>query len=163
MSPKSTLRSGLPVSFMPSLSSDDIAARHWLSQVTLRLRPEVCWLWRERISQSADDAARGALPPLVDRCVAALDLARYEHDKLRFFQEDPTFCYLIETFATFRSLCLLSVAGERRGSFGWVAVGRAASIDCLPAGRARDRRGDSSEVGSFWHSRGASHRKHRFG
>ena len=88
------------VAFMPGVRGHDAMARHWLAQVTLRLRREVCWLWRERGLQSRDESpVQGAWPPLVDRSLAALDLVRYEHDKRRFFSEDPTARYLTERLA----------------------------------------------------------------
>ncbi len=47
---------------MPGVRGHDALAQYWLGQVTLRLRREVCWLWRERGLQggaagSADAAA----------------------------------------------------------------------------------------------------------
>jgi len=37
--------------FLPGIRCEDRLARHWLRQVTLRMRREVCWLWRERQAQ----------------------------------------------------------------------------------------------------------------
>ncbi|MDH4652630.1 MULTISPECIES: ATP-binding protein [unclassified Pseudomonas] len=104
-----------PVAFLPGVHGTDIQARHWLSQVTLRLRREVCWLWRERAQQGA---AEGVLPAPVDAALAALDLLRYEHDKRRFFAEDVTARYLDERIAT---LAPADETAPPRGSFGWVA------------------------------------------
>ena len=44
---------GEPAAFTPGVRTDDPLAYYWLSQVTLRLRREVCWLWRERRLQGA--------------------------------------------------------------------------------------------------------------
>lgn len=104
-----------PVAFLPGLHGQDALARYWLSQVTLRLRREICWLWRERAQQGADDAA---LPPTVDGALAALDLLRYEHDKRAFFADDITARYLSERIA---SAAPPDLTDAPRGSFGWVA------------------------------------------
>jgi|SRR6516162_1490018 hypothetical protein len=110
-------RESAEVAFMPGVRGHDTLARHWLGQVTLRLRREVCWLWRERSLQSGDAAdAAGALPPPVDRALAALDLVRYERDKRRFFAEDVTARYLSERLAALPP----PAGGDSRGSFGWV-------------------------------------------
>lgn len=107
-----------PVAFMPGVRGHDTLARHWLGQVTLRLRREVCWLWRERDLQSGEESlAGGALPPPVDRSLAALDLVRYERDKHRFFAEDATARYLTERLAALPA----PGGGDSRGSFGWAA------------------------------------------
>ena len=81
-----------PVAFLPGAGGDDALAQYWLRQVTLRLRREVCWLWRERRLQSgADDAsALGAAAVRRIRALGALDLARYERDKQAFFADDVT-------------------------------------------------------------------------
>jgi vesicle-fusing ATPase len=130
-----------PVAFMPGVRGHDPVAQYWLSQVTLRLRREVCWLWRERSLQSADAAMTTAVPPTVDRAVAALDLARYERDKRAFFASDVTARYLSDRIAAVPPVGPVlppspsarladareaSVGGsdrpvDRRGSFGWVA------------------------------------------
>jgi hypothetical protein len=36
------------IAFQPALRVADPEAARWLAEVTLRLRREVCWLWRER-------------------------------------------------------------------------------------------------------------------
>src|SRR5262249_57599308 len=66
-----------PVAFVPGVRGHDACARHWLAQVTLRLRREVCWLWREPDQRAADPARSSAVPPPIARTLAALDLARY--------------------------------------------------------------------------------------
>ena len=37
-----------PVAFTPGVRGNDPLARYWLGQASLRLRRELCWLWRER-------------------------------------------------------------------------------------------------------------------
>ncbi|MGH8666099.1 MAG: hypothetical protein ACREUX_17700, partial [Burkholderiales bacterium] len=104
-----------PIAFMPGVRGQDPIAQHWLAQVTLRLRREVCWLWRERGLQGAAEAA--PVPAPVDRALAALDLVRYERDKRGFFAEDVTARYLSERIAAPAPL----TGPTTRGSFGWVA------------------------------------------
>ena len=104
-----------PVAFLPGVRGRDVLAHHWLGQVTLRLRREVCWLWRERELQGGD-AAAAAVPPPVDRALAALDLVRYERDKRAFFAADVTARHLSERIAA----AAAPLAGDSRGSFGWV-------------------------------------------
>ena len=106
-----------PVAFMPGVRGQDELARHWLGQATLRLRREVCWLWRERGLQGAGDAQGSAVPPPVDRALAALDLVRYEREKRTFFAEDVTARHLSERIA---AMVPPATTGETRGSFGWV-------------------------------------------
>jgi vesicle-fusing ATPase len=104
-----------PVAFLPGVHGHDASAQYWLAQVTLRLRREVCWLWRERALQGA--AQSSTVPAPVDRALAALDLVRYERDKRSFFAEDVTALYLSERIGTPAPLA----APTMRGSFGWVA------------------------------------------
>jgi hypothetical protein len=106
--------------FTPGLRGQDPLAAWWLGQVTLRLRREVCWLWRERTLQGAADlpAAAAPLPPPVDRALAALDLLRYDQDKQAFFAGDPTARHLGQRIA---AAAPAPDGDERRGSFGWVA------------------------------------------
>jgi vesicle-fusing ATPase len=106
-----------PVAFMPGVRGDDPVAQYWLSNVTLRLRREVCWLWRERSLQGAGES-RGALPPPVDRAVASLDLLRYEHDKRVFFADDVTARHLSDLIG---AVPPVPSSPARRGSFGWVS------------------------------------------
>ena len=111
-----------PATFLPAAGGRDAHARHALRRVTLRLRREVCWLWRERRSQGAADAATpaaptgaGELPPFVDAALGALDLARYALDKQAFFRDDVTARYLSERIAE----PVPEAADPPRGSFGW--------------------------------------------
>jgi vesicle-fusing ATPase len=116
-----------PIAFTPGVSGDDSLAQYWLRQVTLRLRREVCWLWRERSMQDDASQASGALPPLANRTVVTLDLMRYDHEKRAFFTNDVTARYLSERIA------LPPAAGIcRRGSFGWVADHlKLAPVECF--------------------------------
>jgi len=105
-----------PIAFLPGVRGHDALAQYWLAQVTLRLRREVCWLWRERGLQGGE-AGGAAVPPPVDRALAALELVRYERDKRAFFADDVTARHLSERIAA----AAPPPAGDTRGSFGWVA------------------------------------------
>ncbi|KEF42618.1 MAG: ATPase AAA [Cyanobium sp. CACIAM 14] len=109
-------RPGDPIAFTPGVSAEDRLACHWLRQVTLRLRREICWLWRER-SQQSGTLDGGPLPPCTDRTVAALDLTRYARDRRAFFEQDITARYLSDQIAQPPP----SDGATPRGSFGWVA------------------------------------------
>jgi hypothetical protein len=119
-----------PETFLPSLRADDPLAAYWLRNVTLRLRREICWLWRERgVSSPVDSATAVALPPFSDRLENSLNLARHAGEKHRFFAEDQTAAYLsrliAEPPATDRHAPL-------RGSFSWIARELdLADIDCF--------------------------------
>jgi len=107
-----------PVAFLPGAHAEDALANYWLRQVTLRLRREVCWLWRERGTLAGVEPGTALLPPFGDRTSAALDLTRYEHDKRAFFESDPTALHL--------TTLLAEPADEKafafeRGSFSWLA------------------------------------------
>ena len=116
-----------PVAFMPGVHGRDALARYWLSQVTLRLRREVCWLWRERSLLTGAEVG-GALPPTVDRTLAALDLVRFDADKRHFFAHDVTARHLGERLAALHA----PPAGGERGSFGWVVAQlQLAPVDCF--------------------------------
>jgi vesicle-fusing ATPase len=110
---------GDPAGFTPGVRTDDPLAAYWLSQVTLRLRREVCWLWCERRLQGAGaaDSPADTLPALTDRGVAALDLRRYADDKRAFFRDDVTGRHLSERIAALPP----DLGPMRRGSFGWVS------------------------------------------
>jgi ATPase family protein associated with various cellular activities (AAA) len=107
-----------PIGFVPGVRGHDAIAQYWLAQVTLRLRREVSWLWRERALQTAA-ATPSPLPPPVDRALAALDLVRYERDKRTFFTDDVTARYLSERIGAAAPAAAAAV--DRRGSFAWVA------------------------------------------
>jgi hypothetical protein len=103
--------------FTPGVRGEDVLAQYWLSQVTVRLRREVCWLWRERSQQNGAGQGSVALPPCGDRTVEALDLVRYDGQKRAFFADNITARYLSDCIAV-----PPPTSGPRvRGSFGWVA------------------------------------------
>ena len=109
-----------PVTFLPRAGGNDVLAWYWLRQVTLRLRREVCWLWRERLAQGVSPALPQSgshdEPPFVEPARGALDLARYEHDKRTFFADDITARHLSDLLAEPAP----DIATPQRGSFGWV-------------------------------------------
>ena len=103
------------VTFSPGLHSEDPVADYWLSQVTLRLRREVAWLWHER---GVGESAAEVLPPTIDALSESLDLSRYWEAKCRFFAEDSCAAYLSECLRAVPPRAEASVS--RRGSFSWV-------------------------------------------
>ncbi len=116
-----------PVAFTPGVRGNDPLARYWLGQASLRLRRELCWLWRERALQAVPSDG-GALPPFADRTLVALDRVRYEGEKRVFFAEDVTARYLSECIAVPPP----ASGAYARGSFGWLADTLAlAPIDCF--------------------------------
>jgi hypothetical protein len=109
------------MAFTPGVTPGDAVAAHWLGQATLRLRREVCWLWRERSAQGlcADAVVRdagNALPPFADPALAALDLARYADAKRAFFAQDATAAHLTARLASAAPAGLQAA----RGSLAWV-------------------------------------------
>lgn len=122
-----------PVVFLPGARGEDPVAQYWLRQVTLRLRREVSWLWRERGAQTVPGAAEGPLPPFSDRALAALDQLRYSEDKRSFFADDPTAGYLGKLIAQAPPV----IRHAQRGSFAWVAQQlQLAPVDCFVLGLA---------------------------
>jgi vesicle-fusing ATPase len=106
-----------PPAFLPGVRGSDGLGQFWLSQVTLRLRREVCWQWRERDGRGAAAAVDADARLPVDRAQAALDLLKYERDKRAFFADDVTARYLSGRIGAPSP----RLAGDpRRGSFGWV-------------------------------------------
>ena len=69
-----------PVAFTPGVRGNDPLARYWLGQASLRLRRELCWLWRERASlrwglaQWVGRALAAGKPSVVMHSFDALDL-----------------------------------------------------------------------------------------
>ncbi len=111
------------IAFIPGLGVDDLLTRYWLRQAMLRLRREVCWLWRERAAQGlgsgpAAEAGAAGLPPFVDAAQGALDLARYADDKKRYFAQDVTARHLSQLLAD----AAPDPQTAARGSLGWVVA-----------------------------------------
>lgn len=88
-----------PIAFTPALAVGDPLAQQWLRHVTLRLRREVAWLWRERELQGVGDDGRTPLPPMVDAGLSSLYLTRYVDDKAAFFAGDPAARHLSDLIA----------------------------------------------------------------
>ncbi len=107
-----------PPSFTPRLALRDELAAHWLRQVVLRLRREVCWLWRERSAQGAPPGL-APLPPVVDAALNALDLLRYAGEREQFFASDTTARHLS---ALIDEPAPAPQPDAPRGSFSWVAA-----------------------------------------
>ncbi len=103
-----------PTTFTPALQSADPVAAHWLRQVTVRLRREVCWIWHERGLGPAQDPA--VVPPTIDRALDSLDRGRYDALKREFFVRDETARYLSEQLDAAEP-----PGGGPAGSFGWAA------------------------------------------
>jgi vesicle-fusing ATPase len=100
----------------PAIAVRDEHAAYWVARVILMLRREMCWCWRMRDSQHECPAA---LPPFGNSAAEYLDLIRYENDKVRYFESDPTAQYLSEQLET---LCRpQAVAIPERGSWLWVS------------------------------------------
>ena len=109
-----------PVTFLSGARAEDGLANFWLRQVTLRLRREVCWLWRERGTLAGVDGGTALLPPFSDRTVAVLDFARYDRDKREFFANDATARHLSDLIDA-PPPDEHALRNPARGSFTWVA------------------------------------------
>jgi hypothetical protein len=121
----------LPPGFQPALAVDDALASYWLAQVTLRLRREICWLWRERGQLAGARDAAALLPPFTDRLGEVLDLQRYGEQKRAFFESDATAAYLGQRIAAAPPAGRGSPEPER-GSFTWLARELALSpVECF--------------------------------
>jgi hypothetical protein len=108
----------VPVTFLPGVHTEDLVANYWLRQVTVRLRREVCWLWRERGALAGVAPGAALLPPFGDRAGAALDLSRYDREKREFFATDPTAAHLTALLAAPPPD---DEPQATRGSFEWIA------------------------------------------
>ncbi len=104
------------VTFAPNLRATDACANHWLRQVMLRLRREMCWCWHERGGQPG--SASPVLPPFSDKLIHALDQSRFWADKQRFYATDAAARHLTEQIAAVAGRA--AAARGPRGSFGWV-------------------------------------------
>ena len=103
------------ITFSPELRASDACANHWMRQVTIRLRREICWCWHERGLQPASDAT--TLPPFSDKVSATLDLSRFWAEKQHFYTSDVTAGYLTEQLALAPPRIKNAAT---QGSFGWV-------------------------------------------
>ena len=122
-----------PITFQPALRVADPLAAYWLRQVTLRLRREICWLWRERglLAGAVEPPGRSLLPPYTDRLGAALDMARYDDDKRAFFADDETARWLTDQIQV-PAPAGRAVPRFARGGFGWAAAELdLAPVDCF--------------------------------
>jgi hypothetical protein len=108
-----------PTCMTPQLALADADCAHWVAQVTLRLRREICWCWHQRTGQR--DPGHGVPPPYTDPAQDSLDLSRYRDDKPRFFEEDVTARYLTEQIET------IEPAGARPGL--WRRAAQEAKLD----------------------------------
>jgi hypothetical protein len=102
------------VTFIPGLGAQDETAAHWLNQVTVRLRREVCWRWHMREGVPAPHA--DALPHPDSQLLESLDLVRHAEAKQQFFRTDITARFLTQQLSWPRP----SRDSAARGSFGWV-------------------------------------------
>lgn len=83
----------------------DTFTRAWLRQVMLRMRRELCWMWRHQTP--------------TDRLAELLDRQSLADLRQRFFAEDPTASYLEDRI---RQAKLPSRGrGTQRGSLAWLA------------------------------------------
>jgi hypothetical protein len=103
------------ITFSPDLRAADTCANHWMRQVTIRLRREICWCWHERGLQPAPGPA--VLPPFSDRVLNTLDQTRFWAEKRQFYLSDPTARYLTEQL---KSKYRRGNERSAQGSFGWV-------------------------------------------
>lgn len=88
----------------PAKHKTDAFAAYWLDQAVLRLRRELCWLWRHQRP--------------VDWLAESLERNSAAEQRESFFLEDETARYLQERIAAAHAP---KMGSPRRGSFGWVA------------------------------------------
>jgi hypothetical protein len=91
-----------PPTFSPELVVADVLTASWLSETTLRLRREVCWLWHQRgtaVRQNNDH-----LPPSIDAISESLDLQRFSDDRQHFFASDVAASYLSDRINSVREI-----------------------------------------------------------
>ncbi len=91
-----------PPTFTPELEVSGALTASWLSEATLRLRREVCWLWHQRGTNTKQNDDQ--LPPNIDAISESLDLQRFNDDRQRFFSSDIAASYLSERINSVRKL-----------------------------------------------------------
>jgi hypothetical protein len=113
------------ITFSPGLLAEDVCTNYWLRQVTIRLRREICWRWRQlrggegENSPSLIPSINSALPNIGDKLTASLDMSRYWEQKCQFYQTDLTGKYLTDKLRVDLPHVEHPVV---RGSFGWVVA-----------------------------------------
>jgi vesicle-fusing ATPase len=99
---------------LPGVSVRDPLVAWWMQQVNVRLRREICWLWRQRADRA--DPGDGSLPP-PGAPAESLDIVRFAEAKARFFEEDETAAYLSDLLD---APLPESSAPATRGSWTWI-------------------------------------------
>lgn len=102
------------ITFSPGLQTGDALASFWLGQVTVRMRREICWCWRER--GLSPDGGTGTLPPFADRVASTLDMRWHAEEKQEFFSSDPAARHLSDQLLTEPP----AIHEPAQGSFCWV-------------------------------------------
>jgi ATPase family associated with various cellular activities (AAA) len=91
-------------SLTEGLAPRDEFTRAWLTQAILRMRRELCWLWRKREP--------------IDRLAESLARRSTSLERRRFFAEDPAAHYLDQRIR--ETKMPLRSRSSRRGSFAWL-------------------------------------------
>ena len=94
-----------PVWFTPGLEIADECTAYWIRQAVLRLRRELCWVWRQG----------NAPDPVAD----ALQRSRLEEQRQGFFERDETARYLT---GMIREAPPAAAPAMARGTFPWLAA-----------------------------------------
>ena len=92
-------------SFSPDLEASGPLTNYWLRQAMLRIRREICWLWRDGAQSSPD------------RTSESLNRVRFWEEKQEYFESDRTAHYLTQQISATRPPALTA---PQRGSFAWV-------------------------------------------
>lgn len=91
-------------SLTEGLAPRDEFTRAWLTQAILRMRRELCWLWRKREP--------------IDRLADSLERRSASLERRKFFAEDPAARYLDQRIR--ETKMPLRSRSSRRGSFAWL-------------------------------------------